>query len=802
VSKLWPAVLAALAFSVGVSAQNSPIGAFESHGDVGDNPKAGSAEFNASTGEYRITGGGHNMWEKVDAFHFVWKKMSGDINLMADVHFEGTGKENHRKAVLMIRQSLDASSAYADVALHGDGLTSLQYRPTAGVDTQEVQSELKGPVRIRIERRGNRFVMRVGKPGERLTAAAPVTVDLQDPVYVGIGVCSHDESVLETAVFSNVTVETPQPRAQIRSKISVYDLGDKSTRVVYTADKLFEAPNWSHDGKSLIANSGGDLYRIPLDGGEPQKIEIAAKGFDCNNDHSFSPGEKLLAMSCSSPSSEESQVYITPLDGSAPRLMTPKFPSYFHGWSPDGKWLAFVGQRNGNYSLFRVPVGGGEEQRLTSKKSYDDGPDYSPDGKWIYFNSDRSGSWDIWRMPAEGAGPGDKKAQRVTSDELEDWFPHPSPDGKWLVFLSFPHGTKGHDERTNIQFRMIPLPGKKLQAAKPEKILDLFGGQGTINVNSWSPDSKKFAFVAYEISQQSGRRRPERQFALKAESDAFWNLFDHDAKLDKVAGGFGFTEGPVWDPKGFLYVSDEETNWIFRLFPDGRREKVFQTGDPDGSTLDRQGRLITTASVLRAIVEVKMDGTYRMMADKYEGKKLNSPNDIVTGPDGALYFTDPTLDLVKGEKQELPYQGVFRLSEDGSLRLLTKDLKQPNGLAFSPDGKRLYIDDSETREIHVYDVASDGSISNGRLFGKEEGPPHSGVPDGMRVDRDGNIYVTGPEGIWVWDPNGHHLGTIVVPEQPANLAWGDSDWSTLYLTATTSVFKIKTKARGFVPYLR
>ncbi len=795
--------MAVLSLCLGAAAQQGgAVGNFEAHGDVGDAPKAGSIEYDSASGEYRVTGGGANLWEKVDAFQFAWKKMSGDINMTADIHFIGTGKENHRKALLMIRQSLDANSPYADVALHGDGLTSLQFRTAAGADTDEVRSTVTGPVRIRIERRGNQFTIRVGKPGERLTASAPVTVALQDPVYVGIGVCSHDAQVIETAVFSNVSVEAPQPRAQIRSKISVYDLTDKSVRVVYTANKLFEAPNWSHDGKHLIANSGGDLYRIPLDGGEPEKIDIGAAGYQCNNDHSFSPDEKLLAISCSSASSEESQVYLTSLDGKPPRLMTPKAPSYFHGWSPDGKWLAFVGERNGNFNLFRMAVTGGEEQRLTSKKSYDDGPDYSPDGKWIYFNSDRSGSWDIWRMPANGAGPDDKKAERVTSDELEDWFPHPSPDGKWLVFLSFPHGTKGHDERTNIQFRMMPLPGKKLKPGQIQKVIDLFGGQGTINVNSWAPDSKKFAFVAYEIAPQQARRRQLREFGLKAESDAFWKVLDRDAKLEKVAGDFGFTEGPVWDPRGFLYVSDEETNWIFRVFPDGRREKVFQTGDPDGSTFDRQGRLITTASVLRAIVEVKMDGTYRMLADKYEGKRLNSPNDIVPGPDGALYFTDPTLDLVKGEKQELPFQGVFRLGDDGSLRLLTKELQQPNGLAFSPDGKRLYIDDSKARDIHVYDVGADGTISNGRLFGKEEGPPRSGVPDGMKVDRDGNLYVTGPEGIWVWDPSGNHIGTIVVPEQPANLAWGDADWSTLYLTATTSVYKIKTKARGFVPYER
>ena len=299
----------------------------------------------------------------------------------------------------------------------------------------------------------------------------------------------------------------------------------------------------------------------------------------------------------------------------------------------------------------------------------------------------------------------------------------------------------------------------------------------------------------------AAQSRPKRQFELKAESPQFWKLIDRRAKLRKVAGGFGFTEGPVWDPNGYLFVSDEEQNKIFRVFPDGRQAAVFETGDPDGSTLDRNHRLITTASVLRAIVEVQPDGSYRVLADKYEGKRFNSPNDVVLRPDGALYFTDPTLDLPKGQQQEIPFQGVYRLGADGSVRLLTQDLVQPNGLAFSPDGLRLYIDDSKTREIRIYDVGSSGELTNGRLFGKEEGPPRSGVPDGMKVDRKGNLFVTGPLGIWVWDASGNHLGTIVVPEQPANLAWGDSDFRTLYITATTSVYQLRTKARGFVPYM-
>lgn len=292
-----------------------------------------------------------------------------------------------------------------------------------------------------------------------------------------------------------------------------------------------------------------------------------------------------------------------------------------------------------------------------------------------------------------------------------------------------------------------------------------------------------------------------REFQLQADSDDFWTLIDRDAKLSTVASGFGFTEGPVWDPAGFVIVSDEVTNKIFRVYMDGRKEELISLGDPDGNTYDRQGQLIDCASVLRSIIRIDSKGKYETLASRFEGKRFNSPNDVVLGPDGAIYFTDPTLDLSEGQKQELPFQGVYRLDPSGTVALLTKDLSQPNGLAFSPDGKRLYVDDSERRNIRVFEFTSEHTLANGRIFAEEPGGEGDAVPDGMKLDQAGNLYVTGPKGIWVWDPKSQHLGTIVLPEQPANLAWGGPGYSTLYITATTSVYRLQTKSRGFVPYL-
>lgn len=294
------------------------------------------------------------------------------------------------------------------------------------------------------------------------------------------------------------TAPKPKQPPVKKTLVSIYDLSSKSVTVIATLDGLAEAPNWSPDGKYLLINAKGDLFNMPVEGSDHPMQKIDLGGISkCNNDKGYSPDGKLIAFS-SGATGHGSQVYTVAATGGTPRMLVSETPSYFHAFSPDGKWMAIVAQRNGNFDLFRLPVGGGAQQQLTTSSGYDDGPDYSPNGKWIYFNSNRTGKWDVWRMPADGAGPDDKRAEQVTNDDQENWFPHCSPNGKWLVFVTFPKGTETHNDHLNVSLRMIPLPGKRIEHSSIQTLAQFFGGQGTINVNSWAPDSSKFAFVSYQ----------------------------------------------------------------------------------------------------------------------------------------------------------------------------------------------------------------------------------------------------------------------------------------------------------------
>src|SRR5882724_4267633 len=294
---------------------------------------------------YTIAGSGENMWFVSDAFQFTWKKVSGDVTLTADVSFFGKGVNEHRKAVLMIRQSLDADSPYADAALHGSGLTSLQYREEKGAATHEIQTNISAPARLRIEKRGAYFSMWLADAtGEFRPAGGSTRIALKEPFYVGIGVCSHDKDVVEKAVFSNVELKTTAPAAAAASANALYStleiitVASTDRRAIYVAPERFEAPNWMPDGKTLLFNRNGRIEKIPVTGGTPQIIDT---GFAtrCNNDHGISPDGTQLAISDQSQEEHRSLVYIVPISGGAPWRITQKSPSYWHGWSPDGKTL-------------------------------------------------------------------------------------------------------------------------------------------------------------------------------------------------------------------------------------------------------------------------------------------------------------------------------------------------------------------------------------------------------------------------------------------------------------------------------
>ena len=493
------------AFALGFAAKNdargqrsqvpgaAAVGVFENHGDVGTVLQAGAVKFQKEKGSYTIAGSGENMWFANDAFQFAWKKVSGDVTLTADISFLGRGVNEHRKAVLMVRQSLDANSAYADVALHGSGLTSLQYRDGAGAATHEIQANISAPKRLRIVKRGAYFSMWFAEAsGEFHLASGSTRIELKEPYYVGIGVCSHDKDVVEKAVFSKVDLKTaipaPAAAATLYSTLEIITVASTDRRVVYIAPERFEAPNWMPDGKNLLFNRNGRIEKIAVTGETPHTIDT---GFAvrCNNDHGVSPDGTQLVISDQSQEEHKSLVYMAPIGGGTPRRITKNAPSYWHGWSPDGKTLAFVGERNGDFDIYVISAAGGEEKQLTTAKGLDDGPEYSPDGKYIYFNSERTGHMQIWRMRADGS-----EQEQITFGEENDWFPHLSPDGLRMVFVTFDPSVKGHPENKDVMLRMMSLKDGKITV-----LAKLFGGQGTMNVPSWSPDGKQFAFVSYQL---------------------------------------------------------------------------------------------------------------------------------------------------------------------------------------------------------------------------------------------------------------------------------------------------------------
>jgi TolB protein len=477
--------------------QQQPLGVFAGHSDVGNPAKPGAATYDAEKQQYTIEGAGTNMWLDRDEFHYASRRMKGNFILTTGAEFVGKGVDAHRKIGWTVRSNLEPDSPHVTAVVHGDGLTSLQFRRTKGAITEQVISSVKAANIIQLERKGNAFVMSVARFGDPFVTEKVADIELGDEVHAGLFVCSHNKDVVEKAVFRNVRVTVPASetfvpyRDYIGSNLEVMDVASGARRILHTSPDSLQAPNWTNDGKALIYNSKGRLFRFDLEARPPvAPLEIDTDfATSNNNDHVLSFDGKMLAISHHAKEDDNrSIVYVVPVQGGKPRRVTAKGPSYLHGWSPDGKFLIYTGQRDGELNIYKIPTAGGDEIALTSAKGVDDGPEFTPDGKSIYFNSVRSGKMQIWRMKPDGSNQ-----EQVTNDEYNNWFPHISPDGKWIVILSFPKDIDpaDHPFYKHVYIRLMPVAG-----GNPKVIAYLYGGQGTINVPSWSPDSKKIAFVS------------------------------------------------------------------------------------------------------------------------------------------------------------------------------------------------------------------------------------------------------------------------------------------------------------------
>jgi len=511
-------VFASAALSLGAQELPSPwkhqdIGTAQ----VGPSPQvaqiAGTAKH--ADGVFTVAGT-MDMWAQADGFHFVHQAVLGDAVLVARVaSMDNPGGVGHAKASVCIRESLDGGSrCVTQCTTPGDG-AQFTYREKTDDKTVRVFPDAtkpapslpKGtfPCWLKLVRRGNEFSGYESADGENWLLTGTVKLDFKAEAFIGLTSSSHTKTTLTTSVFDHVKLSKPgagagMQRAKNRiARLTTIGIDGSDKRVIYETRDGIEAPNWSPDGKWLVCNGGGALWRIAADGsGKPEKIDVGdVKGV--NNDHVLSPDGKTIYFSA------QNHIYAVPFAGGQPRRVSNEHPAarqfkyFLHGVSPDEKTLAYAGVEIengdpwGRIDLYTIPAAGGSDTRLTDTPAPDDGPEYSPDGKWIYFNSELNakipGHAQCYRMKPDGTG-----IEQLTHDERVNWFPHISPDGKWVVFISFPPGTVKHPADRDVILRRMKPDGRE-----QSDIVSFNGGQGTINVNSWSPDSRHFAFVTYEV---------------------------------------------------------------------------------------------------------------------------------------------------------------------------------------------------------------------------------------------------------------------------------------------------------------
>jgi TolB protein len=389
--------------------------------------------------------------------------------------------------------------------IHGDGLTVLQWRSVAGAAMRDPQDEIFAKDSaynvVQIERKGKVITMRAAHTGKPFDIIGTHEMEnMPDEVLAGPFVCSHNPDVTEEVKIWNVRIDKPAPddynagrSGPVGCRMETINVFDGKRMVIWEKAGRFEAPNWMPDGKKLLFNMDGSIYTIPVTGGETVKLNTGTVNRN-NNDHGISFNGKLLAISSQKPGATGggSAVFVLPITGGEPFLITENTPSYWHGWAPNNKEVVYVAIRDGKkvYNIYRNSIKGGKEVALTDIKDGEhvDGCEYTPNGKYIYYNGNHTGTMQIWRIKPDGSG-----REQITFDNYNNWFPHISPDGKWIVIISFPPDIdpNSHPSYKRVMLRLMPVNG-----GEPKVIAYLYGGQGTINVPSWSPDSKQIAFVS------------------------------------------------------------------------------------------------------------------------------------------------------------------------------------------------------------------------------------------------------------------------------------------------------------------
>ena len=484
------------------------------HVDVGSPKIAGYATYNAASQVYTLSAGGVNIWAKRDEFQFAYRRMKGDFIVQAQVEFQGKGVDPHRKAGIMVRTSIaDFDSAYVDGALHGDGLTSLQYRKAKGEDTAQTEmAAAKGANVIQLERRGNVFIFSAARFGEPFEVAEIKDVpNVPEEAYVGLFLSSHNPDVKETVIFrQRARDQTGEGRLPALSRLHRLAARDAERRRTVIARRCIRHACLSRrpTGCPMAQRSS----TTPAAAIRPRADGCGSSTSPRARRRSSTPASRsaTTTITCcrstarSSRSATRARTTTSrlstrmPTSGGVPKRITPLTPSYMHGWSPDAKWLMYTGgrapkedPRTIEYDIYKIASdGSGKEINLTNTAGLDDGPEYSPDGQWIYFNSTRSGQMQIWRMKPDGTNQ-----ERVTNDhKFNDWFPHFSPDGKWIAIISYglDVAASDHPYYKHCYLRLMPTDG----SAPPKVIAYVYGGQGTINVPSWSPDGTHIAFVS------------------------------------------------------------------------------------------------------------------------------------------------------------------------------------------------------------------------------------------------------------------------------------------------------------------